>query len=99
VATLLHVDGLQTYFYTHRGTVRAVDGVSISVEEGESVALVGESGCGKSMTALSVMRLVPPPGKTVGGRVLFKGHDLLELTPDEMTEVRGHASPRSFRIR
>jgi peptide/nickel transport system ATP-binding protein/oligopeptide transport system ATP-binding protein len=89
IQELLQVDDLRTYFYTHRGTVRAVDGVSISVGEGQSVALVGESGCGKSVTALSVMRLVPPPGKTVGGRVLFKGHDLLGLTPDEMTEVRG----------
>jgi oligopeptide/dipeptide ABC transporter ATP-binding protein len=90
MATLLDVRNLQTHFLTRGGVVRAVDGVSWDVQEGETVALVGESGCGKSVTALSIMRLVAPPaGRIVGGQVLFKGRDLLTLTEEEMRHVRG----------
>jgi oligopeptide/dipeptide ABC transporter ATP-binding protein len=90
VATLLEVNNLTTEFATRGGVVRAVDGVSWDVGEGETVALVGESGCGKSVSALSVMRLVAAPaGRIVGGRVLFKGRDLLALSEEEMRRVRG----------
>ncbi len=90
VATLLDVQSLQTQFSTSGGVVRAVDGVSWDVQEGETVALVGESGCGKSVSALSVMRLVSAPaGRIVGGRILFKGRDLLTLSEEEMRRVRG----------
>jgi oligopeptide/dipeptide ABC transporter ATP-binding protein len=90
VAKLVEVKNLQTHFLTRGGVVRAVDGVSWDVEEGETVALVGESGCGKSVTALSIMRLVAlPAGRIVGGQVLFKGRDLLALSEDEMRRVRG----------
>jgi oligopeptide/dipeptide ABC transporter ATP-binding protein len=90
VATLLEVDSLQTHFATSGGIVRAVDGVSWDVQEGETVALVGESGCGKSVSALSVMRLVSAPaGRIVGGRILFKGRDLLALSEEGMRRLRG----------
>jgi oligopeptide/dipeptide ABC transporter ATP-binding protein len=88
--TLLDVQGLQTEFVTGAGVVRAVAGVSWDVDEGETVALVGESGCGKSVSALSIMRLVAPPaGRIVAGRVLFKGRDLLALDDEQMRRVRG----------
>ena len=87
---LLAVRGLQTQFLTRGGVVRAVDEVSWDVREGETVALVGESGCGKSVSALSIMRLVAEPaGRIVGGQILFKGRDLLTLTEEEMRQVRG----------
>ncbi len=87
---LLEVRNLTTHFFTRSGLVRAVDGVSWDVNEGETVALVGESGCGKSVSALSIMRLVPTPGgRIVGGQVLFKGRDLLALSEEEMRRVRG----------
>jgi len=90
VAKLLQVENLQTQFLTSAGVVRAVDGVSYDVEEGETVALVGESGCGKSVSALSIMRLVAEPaGRIVGGKILFQGRDLLELSEEQMREVRG----------
>jgi len=90
VAPLLEVRDLQTHFQTRGGVVRAVDGVSWDVAEGETVALVGESGCGKSVSALSIMRLVAPPaGRIVGGQILFKGRDLLTLSEDEMRRIRG----------
>jgi oligopeptide/dipeptide ABC transporter ATP-binding protein len=90
VAKLLQVENLQTQFLTAAGVVRAVDGVSYDVDEGETVALVGESGCGKSVSALSVMRLVAEPaGRIVSGRIVFKGRNLLELTEEEMRGVRG----------
>jgi peptide/nickel transport system ATP-binding protein len=77
---LLEVAGLQTFFYTRHGIVKAVDGVSFSVRPAETLAIVGESGCGKSVTALSLMRLVPdPPGRIVGGTVRLAGADLLAL--------------------
>jgi oligopeptide/dipeptide ABC transporter ATP-binding protein len=87
---LLQVQDLHTYFDTPRGIVRAVDGVSFSVEKGETLAIVGESGCGKSMTALSLLQLVPEPaGYIAKGKILLRGKDLLELTWDEMRHVRG----------
>jgi oligopeptide/dipeptide ABC transporter ATP-binding protein len=90
VGLLLDVRSLTTQFLTGGGTVRAVDGVSWDVNEGETVALVGESGCGKSVSALSIMRLVAAPaGRIVCGQVLFKGRDLLTLNEEEMRRVRG----------
>ncbi|HEX5091793.1 MAG TPA: ABC transporter ATP-binding protein, partial [Burkholderiales bacterium] len=90
MAKLLQVENLQTQFLTSAGVVRAVDGVTYDVEEGETVALVGESGCGKSVSALSIMRLVSEPaGRIVGGRIVFQGRNLLELSEDQMRDVRG----------
>jgi oligopeptide/dipeptide ABC transporter ATP-binding protein len=90
VAPLLEVRSLVTQFSTSGGLVRAVDGVSWDVTEGETVALVGESGCGKSVSALSIMRLVAAPsGRIVGGEILFRGRDLLKLSEEEMRRVRG----------
>ncbi|MFQ5684294.1 MAG: ABC transporter ATP-binding protein [Candidatus Binatia bacterium] len=87
---LLEVRDLKTYFYTSQGVVKAVDGVSYDVKAGETVALVGESGCGKTMSALSIMRLVPrPQGSIVGGEIQFEGRDLLKLDGDEMRKIRG----------
>src|SRR5262249_52805460 len=87
---LLEVRDLQTYFATAGGTVRAVDGISYDVHAGETVALVGESGCGKTVSALSIMRLImPPAGRIVGGQVLFQGRDLLALDEEAMRRVRG----------
>jgi len=87
---LLEVRDLQTCFVTAGGTVRAVDGISYDVQAGETVALVGESGCGKTVSALSVMRLImPPAGRIVGGQVLFKGNNLLALDEEAMRRVRG----------
>src|SRR5713226_8483309 len=87
---LLAVEDLKTYFYTRRGVTRAVDGVSFTLDAGETLALVGESGSGKSVTCLSLVRLVPEPaGRIVGGRVLFAGEDLLAKSPGEMRRVRG----------
>jgi peptide/nickel transport system ATP-binding protein len=87
---LLEVAALQTFFYTRHGIVKAVDGVSFSVRPAETLAIVGESGCGKSVTALSLMRLVPdPPGRIVGGTVKLAGADLLALDEEAMRDVRG----------
>jgi oligopeptide transport system ATP-binding protein len=91
MAPLLQVKDLKTYFFTDEGVVRAVDGVSYDVEAGETLGLVGESGCGKSVSALSVLRLIAsPPGKIVGGEVLFEGEDLLKVDEDEIRHVRGN---------
>uniref|UniRef100_A0A7V3JAD0 ABC transporter ATP-binding protein n=1 Tax=candidate division CPR3 bacterium TaxID=2268181 RepID=A0A7V3JAD0_UNCC3 len=90
VSKILEVDDLKTYFFLPMGVVKAVDGVSFDVHEGETVALVGESGCGKSVTALSIMQLIPnPPGKIVNGRIFFNGRDLRQLCIEEMRKVRG----------
>jgi oligopeptide/dipeptide ABC transporter ATP-binding protein len=90
VTKLLEVRNLRTSFLTGAGVVRAVDGVSWDIEQGETVALVGESGCGKSVSALSVMRLIAPPaGRIEGGEILYKGRDLLKLSEEEMRHVRG----------
>jgi oligopeptide/dipeptide ABC transporter ATP-binding protein len=86
---LLEVKDLQTQFPTRAGLVRAVDGVSFYVDRGELLGLVGESGCGKSITALSVMRLIAPPGKIVGGQIIFDGEDLLAASEERMREIRG----------
>jgi oligopeptide/dipeptide ABC transporter ATP-binding protein len=86
---LLEVNNLQTHFFTRAGLVRAVDGVSFKLDRGELLGLVGESGCGKSVTALSLMRLVASPGRVVGGEVLFEGRDLLKLSEGEMRAIRG----------
>jgi oligopeptide/dipeptide ABC transporter ATP-binding protein len=88
---ILEVRDLHTHFFLRRGVVKAVDGVSFSLRRGEVLGLVGESGCGKSMTALSVMRLLPRGGaRTVRGHVLLNGEDLLTKTPREMRDIRGH---------
>ncbi|HID90969.1 TPA: ABC transporter ATP-binding protein, partial [Candidatus Bathyarchaeota archaeon] len=86
---LLNIRGLRTYYFTRVGTMRAVDGVDLHVRKGETVGLVGESGSGKSTLGLSILRLVPPPGRIVGGEILFDGRDLLGLNDKEMLEVRG----------
>ncbi|MEM7249152.1 MAG: ABC transporter ATP-binding protein [Acidobacteriota bacterium] len=90
MAPILDVRHLQTHFHTEDGVVRAVDDVSFTVEAGETVALVGESGCGKSVTALSVMRLVSPPGRIVSGEILFDGTDLVGLPEEDMRRIRGN---------
>ena len=83
--TLLKVDNLSTWFYTDDGIVKAVNDVSFSLNKGHTLGIVGESGCGKSITSLSVMRLVDsPPGKIVGGKIIFKGEDLLAKSEEEM---------------
>jgi oligopeptide/dipeptide ABC transporter ATP-binding protein len=87
---LLEVHNLRTYFYTHDGVVKAVDGVDFKVDQKEVLGLVGESGCGKSVTSLSIMRLISPPGKIEGGEILFEGKDLIRLTETEMMDIRGN---------
>ena len=88
---LLVVENLKTYFFTEAGVVKAVDDISYDVREGETLAIVGESGCGKSIGALSLMRLVPtPPGRIVSGRVLFDDEDLLTMSDEEMRNIRGN---------
>ena len=90
MTVLLEIDDLRTQFFTSAGTVKAVDGISYTVDEGETVAIVGESGCGKSVSALSVLRLIPdPPGRIVGGKINFSGKNLLELSDSEIRNVRG----------
>jgi oligopeptide/dipeptide ABC transporter ATP-binding protein len=89
MAHLLEVRNLQTHFPTRSGLVRAVDGVSFHIDRGELLGLVGESGCGKSITALSVMRLIALPGRIVNGEILFDGKDLLKVSDSEMREMRG----------
>src|SRR6185369_7206250 len=86
---LLEVKDLKTHFATRAGLVRAVDGISFHLDGGELLGLVGESGCGKSMTALSIMRLIAPPGKIAGGEIIFDGRNLLTLSNREMRAVRG----------
>ena len=90
MATVLEVNNLETRFETHDGTVYAVNGVSFRLDEGETLGIVGESGCGKSVTMLSMLGLIPkPPGKIAAGEALFLGHDLLKLSAEEMRQVRG----------
>ena len=87
---LLEVKNLKTHFFTHEGTVKAVDGVSFIINQGETLGIVGESGSGKSVTALSVMKLIPhPPGKIVNGEIYFEGKDLLKLDDKEIRKIRG----------
>ena len=88
--SILNVENLITRFNTPEGTVYAVNGVSFELTEGETLGVVGESGCGKSVTMLSVLQLIPrPPGKIVNGKALFHGNDLLQLSSDEIRAVRG----------
>ena len=87
---LLSIRNLKTHFYTEEGIVEALDGVNLDIMRGETLGLVGETGCGKSVTALSVMRLIPsPPGKIIAGEILFEGEDLLDKSPKEMRQIRG----------
>ncbi|MCH8065914.1 MAG: ABC transporter ATP-binding protein [Chloroflexi bacterium] len=91
MAPLLQVRDLRTSFFTDDGELKAVDGISYDIEEGETLGLVGESGCGKSVSALSLLRLIPsPPGKIIGGEVIFEGEDLLKVDEDEIRHVRGN---------
>jgi ABC-type dipeptide/oligopeptide/nickel transport system ATPase component len=88
---VLEIDNLRTHFFTSAGVVRAVDGVSYGVRSGETLGVVGESGCGKSVTALSILRLVAdPPGRIVGGTIRFAGTNLLDLSESEMEGIRGN---------
>src|SRR5512137_2097961 len=88
---LLDVKGLETRFFTQDGIVHAVNGISYSLDEGETLAIVGESGCGKSVGVMSLLRLIPqPPGKITGGEVWFDGKDLLKISDDEIRQVRGN---------
>jgi oligopeptide/dipeptide ABC transporter ATP-binding protein len=90
VSRLLKIDSLQTYFFSAAGVVKAVDGISFDVNQGETIAIVGESGCGKSVSALSILRLVAdPPGRIIGGSICFRDRDLLTLSDEEIREVRG----------
>jgi peptide/nickel transport system ATP-binding protein len=95
-APILEVEDLRTYFYTDAGIVRAVDGVSFAVRPGEALGIVGESGSGKSVTASSIMRLVSPPGRIVGGRITFRGRDIVQMKPDEVRELRGGSMAMIF---
>jgi oligopeptide transport system ATP-binding protein len=91
MAPILQVKDLRTQFFTQDGIVHAVNGASFEVSEGETLGIVGESGCGKSVSMLSIMRLIPqPPGKIVGGEVIFEGQDLLQLTEDGIRRIRGN---------
>ena len=91
MADLLQVKNLQTSFFTPEGEVRAIDGVSFEIGEGKTLGLVGESGCGKSVTSLSIMRLhSSPPGKIVGGEIIYRGRDLLKLNNEQMRKIRGN---------
>ena len=89
MTNVLEVKNLKTYFFTDEGVIKAVDDVSFSVEEGKILGLVGESGCGKSVTAMSIARLVSPPGRIVGGEVFLNGRNLVSLSDSEMRQVRG----------
>ena len=87
---ILSIRNLRTYFYTYAGVVKALDGINLDVYEGETLGLVGETGCGKSVTALSILRIVPdPPGKIVEGEILFKGEDLLKKSEEDIQRIRG----------
>ena len=94
---LLKIRNLHTYFYTDDGVAKAVDGVDLELVEGGTLGVVGESGCGKSVTALSVMRLIPdPPGKIIQGKIVFGGKDLLTLSEAEMRKIRGRSISMIF---
>jgi len=89
LSNVLEVKNLKTYFYTEEGVVKAVDDVSFSVQKGKTLGLVGESGCGKSVTAMSISRLISPPGKIAGGEILLDGRNLIALSNEEIRQVRG----------
>jgi peptide/nickel transport system ATP-binding protein len=86
---LLDIQGLSTHFFTRAGVIKAVDNLSLKLQKGRLLGLAGESGCGKTVTALSILNLVPPPGKIVSGKIFFEGRDLLALSPGEMRLIRG----------
>ncbi|MCP4627601.1 MAG: ABC transporter ATP-binding protein, partial [bacterium] len=89
--SLLEINNLRTYFFTHEGVVKAVDDISLSVDSGEMLGIVGESGCGKSVLARSILRLIPdPPGRIVDGEINFAGNSLLELSEKKMQQIRGN---------
>jgi len=91
MASLIDIKDLRTHFFTSKGTIKAVDGLDLSISKGETTGLVGESGCGKSMASLSILRLVPsPPGRIVSGSIIFKDKDLLQLPEAEMRKIRGN---------
>ena len=88
---LIEIKNLKTYFYTEEGVVKAVDGVDFEIYPGETLGIVGESGCGKSVTALSIMRLIKyPPGRIVEGQILYNNQDLTKLNQSEMRKIRGN---------
>lgn len=93
---LLTVSGLKTYFYTDAGVVKAVDNIDLDVKKGETLGIIGESGSGKTMTAYSVLRIVPTPGKIVSGKIFYKGEDLLTMSEAEMQKIRGKEISMSF---
>src|SRR3979490_2281173 len=92
----LQVEDLHTQFFTSRGVVRAVDGVSLHIDAGETLGIVGESGCGKTITALSILRLVPDPGRIVSGRILFRGNDVVKMDDEEIRDFRGNDGAMIF---
>jgi len=85
---LLEVKNLKTYYFTLRGAVKAVDGVSFDVDVGEVLGLAGESGCGKTTTALSIIRLIPPPGRIVDGEIVFEGMNIEKLSDEDIRKIR-----------
>jgi oligopeptide/dipeptide ABC transporter ATP-binding protein len=94
---LLRIRNLHTYFFLNEGVLKAVDGIDLDLREGETLGIVGESGCGKSVTALSILQLIPsPPGKIVKGKIYFEGSDLLALSEGEMRKIRGRAISMIF---
>src|SRR6266487_6911498 len=95
MAHLLELDGVQTEIRLRRSTVHALDGVSLTVDPGECLGIVGESGCGKTMTALSVMRLLPPGGHIIGGKILLDGKEISALSDNDMRHVRGNEIGRA----
>jgi peptide/nickel transport system ATP-binding protein/oligopeptide transport system ATP-binding protein len=94
--TLLQINNLHTYYYTFAGVVKAVNGIDLSVSKGETFGLVGESGCGKSVTARSIMRLIRTPGEIVNGEVLFNGQDILKLNESQVRDIRGNSISMIF---
>jgi len=90
LSSLLEIHCLKTYYFTEMGTIKAVNNVSITLDKGECLGLAGESGCGKSTLALSVLRLIKPPGRIIDGRIIFNGIDLLSLKPEDMRKIRWH---------
>jgi oligopeptide/dipeptide ABC transporter ATP-binding protein len=96
MAPLLDVRNLRTYYMTHRGAAKAVDDVSFQISQGEFIGLAGESGCGKTTTAYSILRLIPPPGRIVGGQIFFKGRDLVTMDENTISKIRGNSISMVF---
>jgi peptide/nickel transport system ATP-binding protein len=94
--TILEVQNLKTYFYTRNGIIKAVDDVNFQLQKGETLGLAGESGCGKTTTCLSIMRMIQPPGKTIAGEILFKSKDLLKMKKQEIQKIRGKSISMVF---